>query len=118
MPSRTRGGRPVTEADLKQAAYFGLVIPKPAPAPVAEVAPAIPAADPRDTCGPETDEFAWELGPEAAAGAPDFVAEPLLVVPVEVINLVSDARRLRRETLLAPADGAPTGDDESACPLP
>jgi hypothetical protein len=48
-----------------------------------------------------------------ADDAPDFVAEPLPVVSVERIDLVNDARRLRREIMLAP-----TADDESACPIP
>lgn len=64
---------PVTPADRKRAAYFGLTIPKaavapmavepaptPAPAPVVEAAPEIPAeGNPRDSWPEWTDEIRW-----------------------------------------------------------
>jgi hypothetical protein len=112
---------PVTPADVKRAAYFGLSIPKApvvaAPVAVAELAPEIPATNPRDGWPAWVDADTWELGP-------DFVAEPLPVVSVEVIDLVRDARRLRREIQLSPVAGVRTiapvalaADDESRGPL-
>jgi hypothetical protein len=82
--------RPVTEADLKRARYFGLTIAKAAPtptpvsSPVLEVAPEIePTASPRDGWGPETDEFVWELGPElAAVEAPALASDAETACPV------------------------------------
>lgn len=61
--------RPVTEADLKRARYFHLAIPKPAPAPIAEAAPEIPAENPRDSWPAWTDELAYTVadGPPALA---------------------------------------------------
>jgi hypothetical protein len=64
----------VTEADLKRARFFGLTIPKPAPVVarlpqpiVAEVAPEIPAANPRDSWPAWCDELAYTIADEAPA---------------------------------------------------